>query len=68
MTDQKSSSVLRTLKAKRVARRILEIITAITLLGVALYWPSTNTGRLYLVALVVVLFVGLSLLRKWPSV
>lgn len=67
MADQESNSILRTLKAKRAARRVLEIITAIAFLLVVLYWPRTNTGRLYLIAAVVVVFVGLSLLRKWSS-
>ena len=65
MTDQESSSAR---KWKHVSRRVLEALTAAALLAVALYWPSTTTGRLYLVILVAVLLVGLSLLRKWPSV
>jgi hypothetical protein len=68
MTDQESDSPLHNLKTKRVPRRILEIITAIAFVGVVLYWPSTQTGRLCLVALGVVVLVGLWLLRKWPSV
>jgi hypothetical protein len=68
MRDPQSSIPFRNSRVKRVARRVLEIITAIALVLAALYWPSTNAGRLYLVALVVVLFVGVSLFRKWPSV
>jgi len=53
---------------KRFARRILELITAAAFLIAIFYWPSTNTGRLILVAAAVTWFVGLKFLFKWPSV
>lgn len=52
----------------RIARRVLELITAAAFLLAILYWPTTNTGRLILMAAVVVWFVGLKFLFKWPSV
>jgi hypothetical protein len=45
-----------------------ELITAAALLLVILYWPTTNTGRLILIAAAVVWFVDLRFLFKWPSV
>ena len=44
----------------------MELVAGAALLGVALYFPTTNTGRVYLGALVVVFFVCLLLFRKWP--
>ncbi len=55
-------------KAKRIARRVLELISAAAFLLAILYWPTTNTGRLILIAAVVVWFVGLKFLFKWPSI
>jgi len=66
--DLGSSDAHRNRYVKRFARRILELITAAALLIAILYWPSTNTGRLILIATVVMSFVGLKFLFKWPSV
>ena len=68
MTDPETSNEHRSPIVKRFARRILELITAAVFLIAILYWPSTNTGRLILIAAVVVWFVGLKFLFKWPSV
>lgn len=68
MTESESSGTSRATKSRRVARRTLEIVIAIALIVAIFYWPSTREGLLYLVAVIVVLFVGLSLLSKWPSV
>jgi hypothetical protein len=71
MADPESSNAQRSPNVKRCARRILELITAaaflIAILSI-LYSPTTNTGRLILVAAAVVWFVGLKFLFKWPSV
>lgn len=66
--DVESSDAPRSRNVKRFARRILELITATAFLIAILYWPSTNTGRLILIAAAVVWFVGLKFLFKWPSV
>jgi hypothetical protein len=63
MTDQQSKSPAPRLRAKS-ARRFVEIIAAAAFLGLALYWPSTHTGRIHLAALGVVLLVGLFVLRS----
>lgn len=63
-----STDARRSPKGKRLARRILELITAAAFLVVILYWPTTNTGRLILIAVGVVWLVGLKFLFKWPSV
>jgi hypothetical protein len=68
MADPESSNAHRSPNVKRFARRILELITAAAFLIAILYWPTTNTGRLILVAAAVVWFVGLKFLFKWPSV
>jgi hypothetical protein len=67
MADQNPTSTGRSPK-QRIARRVLEIITAAAFLVAVLYWPTTNTGRVYLVMAAVVFFVGLKVLFKWPSV
>jgi hypothetical protein len=67
MTDPEFTNP-RSPKAKRIARRALELITAAAFLLAILYWPTTNTGHLILIAAVVVWFVGLKFLFKWPSV
>jgi hypothetical protein len=67
MTDFERTNP-RSPKAKRIARRVLEIITAAVFLLAILYWPTANTVRLILIAAVVVWFVGLKFLFKWPSV
>jgi hypothetical protein len=54
-------------KAKRILRRVFEFVTAAILLLAILYWPTTNMGRLFLIAAVVVCLVGLKFLSKWPS-
>jgi len=43
------------------------MVTAAAFLLAVLYWPTTNTGRVYLATAAVVWFVGLKLLLKWPS-
>ena len=48
-------------------RRIVELATAAALIAMALYFPTTNTGRAYLLVLVVLFFAGCLLLSKWPS-
>lgn len=68
MTELESTEGRRTDKAKRFARRILELITAAAFLLAILYWPTTNSGRLILVATAAGWFVGLKFLFKWPSV
>jgi hypothetical protein len=68
MTQLESSDERRTTRTKRVARRIFEFITAAGFLLVILYWPTTNIGRLILIAAAVVWLVGLRFLFKWPSV
>jgi hypothetical protein len=67
MTEPELGGTSGAIKRKRAARRTLEIVTAIALLVVAVYWPSTNEGHAYLIGSVVILFVGLQLLSKWPS-
>jgi hypothetical protein len=67
MTDRESSSTPRTRTGKRVVRRIFEIITAAALLLAIFYWPTTNAGRIYLFAVVLVALLGIKLLSKWPS-
>ncbi len=67
MTEFEPGRTPRSSKSKRVARKIAEIITAFALLVAILYWPTTNEGRVYLIAAGVVWFVGLVLLSKWPS-
>lgn len=54
-------------EGKSVARRILELFAAAAVLLVILYWPTTNTGRLILIAAGVVCLVALKFLIKWPS-
>jgi hypothetical protein len=66
-SDSEASITGGSSKAKRITRRILEIITAAAFLVTVLYWPTTNTGRVYELAAVVVGLVGLKLLGKWPS-
>ena len=68
MTQLESTDERKSTRTKRVARRILEAISAAAFLLVILYWPTTNTRRLILIAAAVVLFVGLRFLSKWPSV
>jgi hypothetical protein len=63
MTDSERTNP-RSPKAKRIARRVLEIITAVVFLLAILYWPTANTVRLILIAAVVVWFVGLKFLFK----
>jgi hypothetical protein len=67
MAEQDSGGTFRQTKAGRITRRVVEFVTAAALLGAALYFPTTNTGRVYLGALAVVFFICLLLLRKWPS-
>ena len=50
---------------RRAVRRVLELVVAIALL-VFIFVPGTHTGLRYLMAAVVVLFLCLSVLRKWP--
>jgi hypothetical protein len=68
MTDLESTDARRSPRAKRAARGILELITAAAFVLAILYWPSTNAGRLILVGIIVVWFIGLKFLFKWPSV
>jgi hypothetical protein len=68
MADPQASNAHRSPNVKRLARRLLELITAAAFLIAILYWPTTNTRRLILVAAAVVWFVGLNFLFKWPSV
>ena len=68
MTWPESTDVRRSQKAKRLARRILELVTAAAFLAVILYWPTTNPGRLIFIAVAVIWFVGLKFLFKWPSI
>jgi len=64
MTEPKSAGKS---LSKRVARRIVELLTAAALIIVAV-WP-TKIGHLWLLVLVVsVFFAGLLLLSKWPSI
>jgi hypothetical protein len=53
---------------RRFPRRALELITAAAFLIAIFYWPSTNIGRLILVAAAVAWFAGLKFLFKWPSI
>ena len=70
MAEQGLGGTFRQTKSKRIVRRLVELVVAAALLGVALYelgtiyFPITNTGLVYLGALIVVLFVCLLLLRK----
>jgi hypothetical protein len=68
MANPETSNANRSMSVKRFARRILELLTAAAFLIAIFYWPSTNTGRLILVAAAVVWLVGLKFLFKWPSV
>jgi len=68
MVDSDSAHARESLKAKRIARRVLELITAATFLLAALYWPTTNPRRLILIGAVLLYFIGLKFLSKWPSV
>jgi hypothetical protein len=68
MTESESTDARRSPRSKRFARRVLEIITAAAFLLAIFYWPTTNTGRLILIAAGVVWLVGLRFLSKWPSI
>jgi len=68
MVDSESAHARESHKPKRIARRVLELITAAALLLAALYWPTTNAGRLILIGAVLPYFIGLKFLSKWPSV
>jgi hypothetical protein len=68
MTESESRGTSRATKSKRAARITLGIIIAVALIVAIFYWPSTREGLSYLLALIVVVFVGLALLRKWPSI
>jgi hypothetical protein len=50
---------------RRAVRRVLELVVAIALL-VFIFSPGTHTGLRYVMAAAVVLFLFLSVLRKWP--
>jgi hypothetical protein len=50
-----------------LARRILELITAAAFLVVILYWSTTNTGRLILIALALGVAARLSKGTKGPA-
>jgi len=68
MEESKPSRTAGAIKSKPAVRRTLQIITAVAFIVTVFYWPSASEGRPYLAASIVVLFVGLLLLRKWPSV
>ena len=51
----------------RAVRRLVEVAAAAAFLAALVYWPSTSFGRVGLVAIAAVLFIGLWLLSKWPS-
>lgn len=55
-------------KAKRIARRALELIAAAGFVVVAPYWPTTNEGRVVLIGALLLFFIGLKFLSKWQSV
>lgn len=67
MAAPEPGGTLRQRKMTGMARRVVELVTAAALLGAAFYFPTTNAGRVYLIALVVAVFLGLALLHKWPS-
>jgi hypothetical protein len=60
-------STNRSSKRRRILRRILEIITGAALMVAIFSWPRTRPGLVYLYVAAIVAFVGVNLLRKWPS-
>lgn len=65
MAERDPGRTFRQTKSNRIVRRLMELVTVAVVLGVALYFPSRNTERVFLGALAFVIFVGLSLRRKW---
>ncbi len=51
---------------KRTIRRVLEMVVALALMVFVFSRPNTNAGLRYFIGSVAVLFLCLSLLRKWP--
>jgi len=51
----------------KAARRIVELIAAASLLLALFVWPHGRTGWTVQIVSVIVGFVCLGLLRKWPS-
>jgi hypothetical protein len=51
---------------KRLIRRALEMVVALALIIFVLSRPNTSGGLLFFIGSVAVLFLCLSLLRKWP--
>jgi hypothetical protein len=51
---------------KRVVRRVLELVVTVALTVFVFSRPNTNAGLRYFIGSVAVLFLCLSLLRKWP--
>jgi hypothetical protein len=51
---------------KRLIRRALEMVVALALIIIVLSRPNTSVGLLFFIGSVAVLFLCLSLLRKWP--
>jgi len=51
---------------KRIIRSALELVVAVALVVIVFSQPHTKAGLRYLIASVAVLFLCLSLSRKWP--
>jgi hypothetical protein len=51
---------------KRLIRRPLEMVVALALIIFVLSRPNTSGGLRFFIGSVAVLFLCLSLLRKWP--
>ncbi len=65
--ETRESNAVRPIGNRTRFRRLVELVTAVALIAVAVYFPSTNTGRAYLLAVAVVFFAGCYLLSKWLS-
>lgn len=51
----------------RVARKVLELVAAATLLVALFVWPHSRIGWFIQIASVLLFLACVGLLRKWPS-